>query len=154
MVFVSILPYTIFHGKTYFLLGQERYLEWSDFGGTLEANETIYEGAAREAYEESMGFLGTYSELLGEIQGKPYFTFPNGFTFLIYRKYEPQTLQLFERFYGYVQELEAPEGYLEKISLGWFDSQEILNRSDIRKDFYQSFEKIWRESAQTFLNST
>ena len=68
MVAASILPVTIHKNKLYFLFGKENELEdsakgWSDFGGRVEKNESIFKGALREGSEELTGFLGDPSEL-------------------------------------------------------------------------------------------
>ncbi len=58
-----------------FLIGQEcangRYREadaWSELGGKRSKNETPEMTAAREAWEESLGLVGTYEELLERLQ--------------------------------------------------------------------------------------
>jgi len=57
------------------LLGRERSnRKWSGFGGGLERGESTAQGAAREAWEESLGYLGKATEikphlvLLGEVK--------------------------------------------------------------------------------------
>ena len=67
----GIVPIAKYKGEYYILLGQERHiknwegdLKYCSFGGMREAGETIRQTAAREGYEESMGFLGTQNELL------------------------------------------------------------------------------------------
>ncbi len=76
MVFVGVLPYSVSpDGITYYLLGKESYAEnykdsgkWSGFGGKLELTDVdIYDGMAREAYEESMGFIGERLEIYDKI---------------------------------------------------------------------------------------
>jgi hypothetical protein len=80
MVYVGVLPYSINEkGNIVFLLGKERYekdwndsLLWSGFGGKLEdTDESIIHGIAREAYEESMGFLGSFKDLYNYIINNP-----------------------------------------------------------------------------------
>ena len=68
MVAASILPVSIHKGKLYFLFGKENELEdsakgFSDFGGRVENQETIYETALREGTEELSGFLGNAKQL-------------------------------------------------------------------------------------------
>ena len=55
----GILPVTIFKGTVFFLLGREKYHNnyWCDFGGSSNINESIYDTAIREGYEELDGFL-------------------------------------------------------------------------------------------------
>jgi hypothetical protein len=60
----GILPVTIIKGTIFFLLGKEkRCNNWSDFGGSSEINEPIFETAIREGYEELNGFIGSKNEL-------------------------------------------------------------------------------------------
>ena len=75
-MYVGVLPYTYdINNNLLFLLGRERYVEgwkdshlWSGFGGKLEKKDiSIIEGAAREAYEESMGILGTVEQIVNNI---------------------------------------------------------------------------------------
>ena len=153
MVFVGILPYTVVNNQYLFLLGQESkgrdINTWSGFGGNLEQNETIYQGAAREAYEESMGALGTYEELLAEIDQKPYHLHGhrNGYSFLVYREYNPELTAFYKRAYDYVRKFtpNPPEGYLEKRAVRWFSAEEIIsNPNIIRKPFLITFNEIWK----------
>src|ERR1041385_4136335 len=78
---VGVIPYAYHRNELYFLLGEEHdsynYDEqtgtwklwkgsrtWSFFGGQPERTDKSYlEGAAREAYEESMGIFGTRHEI-------------------------------------------------------------------------------------------
>jgi 8-oxo-dGTP pyrophosphatase MutT (NUDIX family) len=47
-------------GEVYVLLGAEYYGgRWTDFGGSVHANETVWQGAAREFHEETMGLVAT-----------------------------------------------------------------------------------------------
>ena len=71
MVAASILPVCIHNRELYFLFGKENRLEdsakgWSDFGGRVENDESIYQGALREGAEEMTGFLGNEHELKKE----------------------------------------------------------------------------------------
>jgi hypothetical protein len=62
----GVLPYAKDgSGNTWFLLGRERPNEnwgidsssWSEFGGSMDKNESCEEGAAREFFEETMGVV-------------------------------------------------------------------------------------------------
>jgi len=68
MVAASILPVTICNNELYFLFGKENEMEdsakgFSDFGGSVEGNESIIETAMREGAEELCGFLGDPKQL-------------------------------------------------------------------------------------------
>lgn len=78
-VFVGLLPYAWDGEQRWYLLGKEacepNYSDsglWSGFGGGPEKSDlTPLHGVAREAYEESMGFLGTPDEIYQTISTKP-----------------------------------------------------------------------------------
>ena len=63
----GILPVSLHNGKLYFLFGKEnKYADtpgWSDFGGGIDAGETAFNTAVREAQEEMTGFLGGDQEI-------------------------------------------------------------------------------------------
>lgn len=70
----GVLPYSKdATGKTWFLLGRERPNEnwgidsssWSEFGGSMDKNETPEEGAAREFFEETMGVVFGHKKWMG-----------------------------------------------------------------------------------------
>tara|TARA_Y100000389_G_C17449650_1_gene513874 strand:+ start:1255 stop:1734 length:480 start_codon:yes stop_codon:yes gene_type:complete len=61
----GILPITYYKNKVYFLFGREtkdvnnkQAGQWSDFGGTREKGETLFQTAVREGYEETDGIFG------------------------------------------------------------------------------------------------
>ena len=58
----GVLPYTIFKGTVYFLLGRDADNKWSDFGGRVEPKDRgDYEAtAAREFFEETLGSVYDY----------------------------------------------------------------------------------------------
>jgi 8-oxo-dGTP pyrophosphatase MutT (NUDIX family) len=69
----SILPTALHNGKLYFLLGRENPMEdtargFSDFGGGVDAGESVYEAAMREGSEELTGFLGNPTQLREKIE--------------------------------------------------------------------------------------
>lgn len=60
----GILPVTIIKGSIIFLLGREQNSNyWCDFGGSSNCDESIYDTAIREGYEELDGFLGNKNKL-------------------------------------------------------------------------------------------
>lgn len=60
----GILPLCILNNKIYLLCGIETDGTVSDLGGRINKGETIKECAAREFYEESVGLVMSYQELL------------------------------------------------------------------------------------------
>ena len=60
----GILPVTILKGSIIFLLGREQNSNyWCDFGGSSNNDESIFDTAIREGYEELDGFLGNQNQL-------------------------------------------------------------------------------------------
>ena len=75
----GILPVTIYKGVIFFLLGKERYNRnyWCDFGGSSMKDESIYETAIREGYEETDGLFGNRYQLKKKVTNnliKPCYT--------------------------------------------------------------------------------
>ena len=71
----GILPVAFRQGKAYFLFARERIGtksrdsgRWSDFGGKTEKGESHTDTAIREAWEESMGLLGSKQDLLSRMK--------------------------------------------------------------------------------------
>ncbi len=143
---VGLIPYSIYDGKLVFLFGknvEERHWSssgyWTDFGGSPEQDETIYETAAREGFEESMGFLGSRAEILTAIKGTK--SYPYGNSVLIpYRlDYDEasQWPEIYKRTYQYMSACFkttflgtpsascCPEGFFEKVEIEWFEYEYI-----------------------------
>jgi len=116
----GILPYSIVKDKSgqarvCFLLGQEHpetgwadSLNWSSFGGKPEKGETPFESAAREAYEESMGFLGEERDIKDRLiqlyrDGKlAYIESGKSVTYLLPIKFDANHPLLYSQIYTYV----------------------------------------------------
>jgi ADP-ribose pyrophosphatase YjhB (NUDIX family) len=80
-----VIPMSEVDEEMMVLLGRERSnRKWSGFGGGLQRRESPAQGAAREAWEESLGYLGKINEikphlvLLGEVKetAHTYYTLP------------------------------------------------------------------------------
>ena len=58
----GVLPYAIYKGTTYYLLGRDYENKWSDFGGRVEPKDRCdHEStAAREFFEETLGSVYDY----------------------------------------------------------------------------------------------
>lgn len=134
------------------LLGQERYEpgwrdsgRWSDFGGGVEraTDRDEVAAAAREAYEETMGMLGSRDEIetalrsaaaAGRLVGA---RSPKGAVVFLWEvPYDAALPTQFARVYAYAREaaaaatgarvrgradeaLAAPKGYYEKTNVAW-----------------------------------
>ena len=66
----GILPVSFYKGNMYFLFSRETMDarkdpgKWSDFGGSRDKNETPWQTAVREGWEESAGFLGNKKDII------------------------------------------------------------------------------------------
>lgn len=71
----GILPVAIYKNSYYFLFSREALYpkhkssgQWSDFGGSGEKGETVFQTAIREGQEESSGIFGTQKQLQKLVQ--------------------------------------------------------------------------------------
>lgn len=129
----GVLPYAIVRQTVdnpvgiLFLLGLERDT-WSEFAGHREPNEEIFESAARELWEESMGLLGSEAYLRDIlVEMTPYLT-PGCYVYPLRIPYEPLP-KYFDRFYEYFLRtgLPKPKGFFEKDKIAWFSIYDIQN---------------------------
>ena len=137
----GVIPYTYVNNILHFFLAKNieepnwsSSGKWTDFGGAIELNELVEETAAREAFEEAMGFLGTYDELLEKLSGRRGFEYARCTSFSLKVPYNEGQYwpNLFSRvrqymvpcfkenFLGVPCLASSPEGYFEKIEVGWF----------------------------------
>jgi 8-oxo-dGTP pyrophosphatase MutT (NUDIX family) len=150
------------NGRVMFLLGREqRFDGWSgsgkyaDFGGGIEKGENVLDCAAREGYEESMGFFGGLDELRrkvtpGDRDFVDAFVAPGRSEHMVfavkmyYNKYLPKT---FEDVFKYIVKCAdklpqgkyvvkgCPEGFIEKDEIRWFgftELHEMVKKGDDR----------------------
>ena len=156
--FLGVLPYSYNHqGNVVFLLGQERFesgfpdsLLWSGFGGRPEPEDSnIYQGASREAWEESMGFLGSQEELYHKLvqSDEMYTEGSEGITFPLRIPFDNNIHYLYKNVYNYIRKGYpidlAPKGFYEKINIDWFSPIDITTQKDIiRPAFYKFFTNL------------
>jgi 8-oxo-dGTP pyrophosphatase MutT (NUDIX family) len=150
----GIIPVTYVNGKWYFLLGLEHVAigwggseKWTDFGGGVEPiDKSPKETAAREGYEETMGILGTYEEIMASLEMSPVHINKNSYTYFPYFKYSGDLVNItgyFKRFYKYIMRCahkrkdgkyylpSCPEGYFEKTDMDWFSEDDIKIENNI-----------------------
>ena len=139
----GILPVTVYRNKVYFLFSRE-YIDskddggmWSDFGGSKEKNETFYDTAVREGYEESSGFLGNKSKIKNLIKSSfvKTVTLPKIYrTYIVYIPYDKTLPKRFRDDFLKVKknhpEKIAKKGLYEKDMLRWvrFDKLKEFNK--------------------------
>jgi len=81
----GVLPFYFDEKKKqiYYIIARESHThpnaanEFSDFGGAKEANESKLDTAARECYEESMGFFGNHQHIKKKISHLPEYMRPS-----------------------------------------------------------------------------
>jgi transcription termination factor NusB len=150
MVAGSILPISIYQNKLFFLFGKENPLEdsakgWSDFGGGVENNETPYKTALREGGEELTGFLGDGKQIEkiikknGGIYKLINKTYHVHMFFLEYDENLPKYYNQNHRFLWdrMNNDLLSKTKLFEKIEIGWFSIDDLKNRKNEFRYFYQ-----------------
>tara|TARA_B100000282_G_C31732591_1_gene491755 strand:+ start:1817 stop:2362 length:546 start_codon:yes stop_codon:yes gene_type:complete len=159
MVAGSILPVTIYKNKLCFLFGKENELEqtakgWSDFGGKVEKNENIFNGALREGSEELTGFLGNSSELrklISENGGYKRLTHNTYHVHIFYLPYDEKLIKYYNLNHKFLWE-RMDHQYLsktmlfEKIEIKWFSFEELKERKSEFRHFYQNIVDLFIEN--------
>lgn len=137
----GILPVAKYANKLYFLLALEVCdKKWSDFGGKSNKNETKYDTAIREGYEEINGFFGDINEfkklvdtnLLLKIDkyNNTYSSYLIKIPFDINLPYYYNNNAKFinDNFKGLVNK----NGFFEKKKIKWFSVNELKNHKNFR----------------------
>lgn len=153
----SILPVALHNGKLYFLFGKENPMEdsargFSDFGGGVDAGESLFEAAMREGSEELTGFLGNPHQLKTRIK-------KNGGTYKIVNvdpedpervytihvfqfDYDPLLPEYYNRNHQFLwnrmnkRDLNSSKLF-EKIEIDWFCETELKRRMSEYRPFYR-----------------
>ena len=149
-----------------FLLGQEHpeigyrdQLKWSDFGGRPEiSDEDVYISAAREGYEETAGFCGSYDEIYDKVtdMSTTIYNDVGVIVFGIPTRYDPLLPNLFDNVYNYTRQCMKVDskgvpsipscrkkGLYEKIRIDWFTTYQIIENEDImRPSFFKFFTEV------------
>lgn len=127
-----------------FLFGKEGPHErsapgWSDFGGGTEERESFATTAAREAMEESTGFLGSKESLLRQLRHNPFFVdfaTPKNTKHGVYRMYlvplavPDETIECFKRHQALVYQRLSSRVLVnarifEKVDMKWCSFADI-----------------------------
>lgn len=136
----GILPVTIYKNKFYFLFGREyNERKWSDFGGKKENNESFFDTAVREGFEETDGFLGNKSDIENLIKKNLLnsITLNNKHrTYLVFIPYDNTLPKRFRK-----QFLEVKKKHPEKISKNGKYEKDMIKwvRFDKLDKFYSEF---------------
>jgi 8-oxo-dGTP pyrophosphatase MutT (NUDIX family) len=141
MVAGAILPVCLHKGKLYFLFGLENEEAdtpgWADFGGGCESNETPYQTALREGYEESSGFLNPK-----ELVKRGVFKIVNNsyHIFIVKYEYDESIVKYFNRMHEFVKEKKPnllKSVLFEKQKMEWFSIEDMIHRKKEFRIFYQ-----------------
>jgi len=161
MVAASILPVAVCNGELYFLFGKENEMEdsakgFSDFGGSVEGSESIYDTAMREGAEELCGFLGDPKQISQLIK-------KNGGTYVLKYGDENKAYHIHIFFMNYDENL--PKYFTSQHRFLWnrmdknmlnnsklFEKQEIkwFCEGDLKKTMKQ-FRPFYREMVKLFI---
>ena len=139
----GILPVTVYRNNVYFLFSRE-YINakydggnWSDFGGSKEKNESYYDTAVREGFEESAGFLGSKKDIKDLIKNQfvKTVTLPQGYrTYIVYIPYDNTLPKRFRNDF-----LEAKKKHPDKINKNGMYEKDMLKW--VRYDKLKEFQK-------------
>ena len=160
MPYAGVLPFAVDeNGSIWVLLGQEHAsgnerasLRWSDFGGHIDRGETPLQAAAREAFEESMGLLGSAHDIERQLiaQRAPQVRTRDkrGVHFLLCIALDHTIVRAFNafRYYANMSSLagNAPlpamnKGFWEKVRAGWFPLHALESSVSLRYEFLLDF---------------
>ena len=157
----GILPVAYHNDHFYFLFSREyqkdksKPLDWRDFGGTTENNESDKQTAIREGWEESDGFLGSQKDIktlietkcIHKIKIKKYFVYV---ILIPYDKSLPKKFrEKFKRIQKQSPEKISKNGYYEKDKLMWIKFENIPKHMDKFRPWYK---KVVKELIIAFKN--
>lgn len=142
----GILPVTIARGSIYFMLGLESIKDrgWCDFGGSSNIQESVYETAIREGYEELDGFLGNKYELDKLVTDNfiKQYSIKRYTTFLFY--VDPYYLSMMPYYFNnhrkYITsniEYKNKDGIFEKTKIKLFNKKDLVKKYNNIRPFYR-----------------
>lgn len=148
----GFLPVALKNGTFYFLFSRETILEgkdagkWSDFGGSKENNESTFDTAVREGWEESMGFFGDEKNIKNLIKNNTLkkITKNSYTTYIVLVKYDDKIPKKFRK--KYLKKLKEDRNYVlkhngfyEKDMVRWIKIDKLkyyLNKNTFFRRFY------------------
>lgn len=151
----GILPVAIHKGNLYFLFSRE-YINskddgglWSDFGGSKEKNETFFQTALREGYEESDKIIGSKNNIKNLMENSLQEITINGYrTYVVLIDYNKGLPKKFRNKFLYIKEnkphLLCKKGLYEKDMIKWY------SYNDIKKNF-NGFRPFYKNIVRTIL---
>tara|TARA_B100000963_G_scaffold67943_1_gene56095 strand:+ start:2935 stop:3408 length:474 start_codon:yes stop_codon:yes gene_type:complete len=148
----GVLPVAIHKGKLYFLFSRE-YINskddgglWSDFGGSKDNDETYFQTALREGFEESDQIIGTKNNIKNLMKNSLQEITINGYrTYVVLIDYNKDLPKKFRNKFLYIKEnkphLLCKKGLYEKDMIKWFTYNEIKKNFDKFRPFYKNIVK-------------
>jgi len=148
----GVLPVAFYKGKLYFLFSRE-YINskddgglWSDFGGSKDNDETYFQTALREGFEESDQIIGTKNNIKNLMKNSLQEITINGYrTYVVLIDYNKDLPKKFRNKFLYIKEnkphLLCKKGLYEKDMIKWFTYNEIKKNFDKFRPFYKNIVK-------------
>lgn len=145
----GILPVAIHKGNLYFLFSRE-YINskddgglWSDFGGSKEKNETFFQTALREGYEESDKIIGSKNNIKNLMENSLQEITINGYrTYVVLIDYNKGLPKKFRKKFLYIKEnkphLLCKKGLYEKDMIKWYSYNDIKKNFNGFRPFYKN----------------
>ena len=145
----GVLPVAIHKGKLYFLFSRE-YINskddgglWSDFGGSKDNDETYFETALREGYEESDKIIGSKNNIKKLMKNSLQQITINGYrTYVVLINYDKDLPKKFRNKFLYIKEnkphLLCKKGLYEKDMIKWYSYQDIKKNFNKFRPFYKN----------------
>ena len=145
----GILPVAIHKGNLYFLFSRE-YINskddgglWSDFGGSKEKNETFFQTALREGYEESDKIIGSKNTIKNLMKNSLQEITINGYrTYVVLIDYNKGLPKKFRKKFLYIKEnkphLLCKKGLYEKDMIKWYSYNDIKKKFNGFRPFYKN----------------
>ena len=136
----GVLPVAFNKGKLYFLFSRE-YINskddgglWSDFGGSKDDDETYFQTALREGYEESDKIIGSKENIKNLMKNSLQEITINGYrTYIVLITYNKELPKKFRNKFLHIKEnkphLICKKGLYEKDMIKWYSYE------DIKKNF-------------------
>ena len=151
----GILPVAEYKGNIYYLFGQEVYdKKWSDFGGGAHGhNESHFDNAIREGYEETDGFFGTKTELKKQVNDNYIIrldTEKGYHAYLFKISFDVLLPKYFNNHHKFIKnnfpEKIDKKGFFEKNQMKWFTVNELKNKYKFRSFYIEIIDLILNNS--------
>ena len=173
MVGSSILPVAKRGNELFFLFGKENEMEdsakgFSDFGGSMEKNESRIQTALREGTEELSGFFGDKKNMKKIVQkngGLLHLPFSSDavhyHVHILPIEYDPKIVEYFNHQHSFLWKKMNPHllnssKLFEKQQLKWFSVREMKTKKHLFRSFYREIVDhilLHLSSIRVFLNS-